>query len=347
MKRTTVFATTLAIAGSALFAAPVSADPVVTFKQSDAPVTSVDSGTSVTIEATGCTNPDSQTPPTVGMFLALSGDPSTHPEDAMNFGDLADENGSLTTESVIDENTPAGTWHMRWYCAADPVSSLDDASMLWVGPLSTMEIRQGAGVATNSAVRVSNTQSSVTVSTASARTAGDAGSTTSVIFHTDADDLPQVDKLDIVGSKAAALKAKVDANAPLIAKTEDFFRAFYGRTATDDELTLNVSRFRQGKSDMTVANSLASKADFSYTGNRTVATKEALATATSDEFRAANADENYVIATYRTVAGRIPTDAELAQHTAELKDGALKVQVIEDIALEVNTASYWNAAKIK
>ncbi|WP_421119700.1 hypothetical protein ACE2AJ_20485 [Aquihabitans daechungensis] len=167
------------------------------------------------------------------------------------------------------------------------------------------------------------------------------------LFQVDPESLPVVDRIGITAAPAAALKAKVDDNADVIAKTENFFRAFYGRTATDAELSLNVRRFRMGKSDMTVANSLAVRSDFLFSGNRITATKEALATATSASFQAAHADENYVIAVFSTLAGRTPTASEADEFTAQLAGGSPKVQVVENIALTVDSASYWNVKALK
>ena len=69
--------------------------------------------------------------------------------------------------------------------------------------------------------------------------------------------------------------------------------------------------------------------------------------ATSGSMASTYADENYVIAAFHTLGGRVPTRTELATYSDQLDQGLPKVQVVEDIALRFHNAAWWNAKALK
>ena len=139
-----------------------------------------------------------------------------------------------------------------------------------------------------------------------------------------------------VAAAAAARSAAADRQARLAA-----------RRPLQKELDLYLKLFGGGRSNASFAKRLASSSQFRYPGNRTVATKTAQTRATSGSMSSTYADENYVIAAFYTLGGRVPTRTELVTFSDQLDEGLPKVQVIEDIALRFHNASWWNAKALK
>jgi len=347
MKRIPALIAMVSVAGSALLAAPVAADPVIQVSVNGTPISSGgngDYGQNATFGVENCLSTTGD-PGYFGMFTTWASEPG-RPDDHNEF--FTDTTGSFGVEVNMPLSDMERVMEVDWYCAASPVTERTDPAILWMSDNFTFTIHEAPAEALPAArTSVSLAKTSVSTSSTTVDAISSRSTEAGITITSDPDGLPAIDKIGITRAPAAALKAKVDANEALIAKAENFFQAFYGRSATNDELSLNVQRFRLGKSDLTVANSLASKAEFSYTGTWSTAVKAALATATSQEFQSEHADQNYVISTFRTLAGRTPTADETSEFTAQLSQGLPKVQVVENIALTLNSASYWNVKALK
>lgn len=242
------------------------------------------------------------------------------------------------------EGFAATDWEFTFFCSTDsvPADQLNpnDSRFLWVSaPYTRTFVAADANRSTSLQVAGS--------SSGAVRVTSAAGGGDQQAYKVDPDSLPAADRLGITGAPAAALKGKVDANADAVANVENFFRAFFGRTATQKELDLYLKLFGGGRSNASFAKRLASSSQFRYPGNRTVATKTAQTRATSGSMSSTYADENYVIAAFYTLGGRVPTRTELVTFSDQLDEGLPKVQVIEDIALRFHNASWWNAKALK
>jgi hypothetical protein len=223
----------LALLGSTVFgAAAASADPnlsVTADSTSIDPGHQLDGGQEIVYKVTGCTT-EGGAPGYVGVYLSNSGDPSTD-AGADHAEAPADETGGVTWVAGVvnaSEGVPA-TVYIRWYCSSVPAAGWTDPSILYAGPLMTFTMG-GNAVAGRSAqtsapqlqLRVAKT-SAKSVSRSGSRPVSKSGSksgsksaaptvTTTTTAHgtVDPDALPAVDKLNIVGSRAASLKARTD-----------------------------------------------------------------------------------------------------------------------------------------
>lgn len=344
MDRKRILASTalaLTVGLSALAPSVASADPVITGPTEEA----VELGSAGYVTGTGCVAPDgAQT--YGGVYLRSPSIPGWE-----------DWTGAMlvpATDGVFQwwgetANFPATDIEFTFFCSTDPVQAggLDpqDPRFLWVSaPYVRTFYAPGARGADAPALKVAGSPSGQ-VSVSAVTASGDRADQQA--FQVDPDSLPAADRLGITGRPAAALKGKVDANADAVANVENFFRAFFGRTATQKELDTYLKLFGGGRSNASFAKRLASSSQFRFRGNRTVATKAAQIRATSGSMASTYADENYVIAAFHTLGGRVPTRTELATYSDQLDQGLPKVQVVEDIALRFHNAAWWNAKALK
>ncbi len=344
MKRRIVRGAALAlVAGATLVPTMASADPVVSITIAGTPFVDGGTGTmgqNVTLAGSGCQNPTPGQPTYMGLFIAAPGDDPNLPT-IRGYETQTNEANGFSLDSVIDVDAP-GVQQVRFYCSTAQVTAVNDPSMLWVSPVVSMSVQNTGAQPAALRTALTSTVALASTDTASARTTS-GGSNLGVVVKTDPNALPLIDKMGIVGKKAAALKAKVDASTSLVARAENLHRAFYRRTATHTELAATIKRFRAGETDKAIANSLAQKSEFTYTGDRAAAITAALAKANSPVFKAAHANENYVLSAFRSLADVKPSPSQAAKYTRQLKAGMVRVQVIEDIALTMHGAGWWNS----
>jgi hypothetical protein len=340
MNRKSILASTalaLTVGLSAVAPAVASADPVITGPTEQA----IALGTAGYITGDGCVAPDGA-PTYGGVYLRI---PSVPGWDDWKGGMIvpADESGTFQWWGET-ASFPATDIEFTFFCSTDPVQAggLDaqDPSFLWVSAPYTRTF-YGPQADARSLKVSGSTSGQVSVSAATGAKGDEQA------FKVDPESLPAADRLGITGRPAAALKGKVDANADAVANVENFFRAFLGRTATQKELDLYLKLFGGGRSNASFAKRLASSSQFRFRGSRTVATKSAQTRATSGSMATNYADENYVIAAFHTLGGRVPTRTELATYSDQLDQGLPKVQVIEDIALRFHDAAWWNVKALK
>jgi len=205
----------LALLGSALFGTTAaSADPNLSVTADNATIgdgSNAQAGQEVVYQVTGCTT-EGGAPGYAGVYLSSAGDPADGAA-ADHAEARVDEEGSLTwVAGVVKTDVPAQVF-IRWYCAAQPAASWDDPSMLYAAPLMTITL--GDGSASNAA-RSTAAAPQVRVRVAAAPTAAKAKAavrtTAATTTHATSDPnaLPAVDKLNIVGPRAAQLKARTD-----------------------------------------------------------------------------------------------------------------------------------------
>jgi hypothetical protein len=226
----------LTLTGAAALApiSAASADPIVNFERDGAPVSSGATGSLgqvISISADGCTTPAEGDTTYMGQFVALDDDPLTSPS-AFKAYEVETPDGNLTWDATIPMENDLGTFTVRWFCAPNPVESLQDPSILWTSPPTSMTIvaPEGDRMATSATAKVSGTLASgrITMSTAKQAPSSDMGGSTLQIT-TDVDALPAVDKMDIPGAISARLKKQVDAKFKRPAATR--FQRTQGRAA--------------------------------------------------------------------------------------------------------------------
>jgi hypothetical protein len=222
------------IALAAALLAPVasaSADPVVSGTVNGSPV--VDGvtgllGQGVEVIGAGCTDPGTSQPGYMGEFISPSADPVVADDAFQPYQTATDADGGFDWSVVIPLDNGTGTFYTRWYCSPGPVTSINDPSMLWVGPEMSMQINapDSGGTANRMSVRVTTSKTGKVTATAKTTKAAPAGP--AVALHTDPDALPAVDKINIPGPLAAKLKKRTDAAAKGLAQFDNLFDHFLG-----------------------------------------------------------------------------------------------------------------------
>ncbi|MCU1372422.1 MAG: hypothetical protein JWO77_3616 [Ilumatobacteraceae bacterium] len=303
----------LALMGITVLAPGIaSADPSVSVAINGTPFTDGSSGVNgqpIRVVGQGCTNPAGEA--YMGLFLG-STDPalsqSYHPFETVAV------DGGFTLDDTINLDL-IGTTYVRFYCSTSPVTAIDDASMLWVSPMSSIVIEQQSGLQAMKARSVSVNASSLL----NAATDGDR----QLAIATDPDALPYVDRVGITGENAAALKAKVDARVEKPSATQRLSSAVHGGTS--------ASRHGNIWSRLSSA-----KAARSNSSRGPVSPARPAAPMTHGEA------VRYVTAAFQVVGGRTPSSATVQTYAARLEAGAYRVQVVEDIALTSHNAAWWN-----
>jgi len=218
MNRLATIATSLTVAGTVLLGTAAGADPAVHLTSSGLPVTSgggADYGQVVDLSVTGCLTPGGD-PGYVGQFVNWTADPGGTP---IHFETITDEAGSLSVQSTTPLLDTTQNMDLTWYCSTTPVTTTSDPNIIWLSPTFDYTIAaapEGARAgAANKSVTMSKTSSKAKASktpttktpTATVSPAPKGGAVTMTV---DPNALPKVDKMGIVGAKAAALKSKVD-----------------------------------------------------------------------------------------------------------------------------------------
>jgi hypothetical protein len=101
--------------------------------------TSGNVGQEIIVTGADCVSPEPGAPTYMGEFAAIGVDPLTNPGVHI-FETATDELGAFRWDVTIGVDTTSGRYHTRWYCSTAPVTSLDDPAMLWVSPVLWMDI---------------------------------------------------------------------------------------------------------------------------------------------------------------------------------------------------------------
>lgn len=254
MKRFTVLATSLVVAGSALLPTAAAASPWVTATTDGVPVdgTTGHPGLPMRIEFTGCDNTGGTA--VMGLFVSPAGDPWERPveEELIQIEHAVDAEGGYLWDLVIAEENDRGTFTNRWYCATEPVTAMRDAAVTWVSPPAYMVIEDGGPIAGRSAATTKTASKGSGMSAAPSaglRTLKPTAPVLSTVRITmDPDALPPVDKIDILGSVAARIKVEVDATAQKRGNlNRGFGRKHEGHTPTSAEYVSATYRTITGR----------------------------------------------------------------------------------------------------
>lgn len=257
MKRTlTAAIASVAIAGTTLLGATAAtADPTYTITGSAGTIEdggSVETGTNVHIAGTGCMI--NGVPGVMGSFSSLDGDPLNGANASFQA-----EYEPLSASGGFDVDVPADlsalqSVYSRWYCASSTTSSLNGPSVEYSSELIRVTATSGANLRTN-LQRFSAT-----------------GSTSGTTFSakSDPNSLPLVDKINITGRNAAALKtyidgefSKAEAKKPGSLSTlnkryvELTYKTLSGKAATAAKVNAQVAKLTAGKTRVKVIEDIA------------------------------------------------------------------------------------------
>ncbi|MGN6692756.1 MAG: hypothetical protein ACTHN0_01135 [Aquihabitans sp.] len=227
----------LALAGTAALAptAVAGADPVIGVSSGGVPVSeagTIGRGQALDIVGSGCASPTPGQPTYSGEFVSGAGDPWSNPA-IQPFETVNTEDGSFSWSLTVPEDNFVGTVYARWYCSTSPASELS-GDMLWVGPLMSMNMSEGAvanRTASFAAKATTSTKTAAKTSSKAATTAAAGSNGGGMTVTVDPDALPVVDRLGITGDKAAKLKAKVDAQYARDALGLQLLKKLVGRNA--------------------------------------------------------------------------------------------------------------------
>lgn len=206
-----------------------SADPVLDFPD----VTNIEIGRTDTITGSGCTDIDGSA--YVGQYVAYAGDTTYY----RTFETPANPDGSWSWTLTPGSESVLADFDIYFYCASDPVEAVPSSSITWASGAYTLAVVEST-TARSAARTVAST--STAPATTSAKSAGlrsastkltsglraskgkvapakTAAAPTGSLLTIDPDALPMVDKINIPGPRAAALKAKVDKANGKTAKT--------------------------------------------------------------------------------------------------------------------------------
>jgi hypothetical protein len=284
MKRTPTLLAASALAGSLLLATPAAANPRfdATVDGAPAPGSWGTYGQVVHYDFSGCTVEGQ--PGTFGQFVRWTSGPTRADEQA-NLP--ADDAGNFQIDLAIPLEAESLSLEVEWYCASQPVSERTDPAIVFLNPPVTFDIAAAPGRAEPNGARVATFAGTSSAAGLSVRTASGA-TDPSIEITVDQDALPAIDRMGITGPKAAALKAKVDAQAK---KTNN---------------TANRARKALGLRVQPIT------------------------------------DADYVRAAFEVTAGKASSARIMAPYVAQLASGDLKVTVIEDVALRLHPAAWWN-----
>jgi hypothetical protein len=221
MKRTTVLATSLVLAGSILLPTAAAADPWVSATSNGVDVdgTTGSPGLPIRIEGTGCDNAGGTA--VMGLFVSPAGDPWARPigEELIQIEHPVDAQGAFTWDLVIEDENDTGTFTNRWYCATEPVTAMRDAAVTWVSPPASMTIEDGGPIAGGAGAAVRMVAAKATAPAAAP----------TVRITMDPESLPAVDEVGIQGPVAARLKDRVDDRAELNGALSRLVNWLFGR----------------------------------------------------------------------------------------------------------------------
>ena len=194
MKSTLATLLTMGVSLALLFPATASADPWITVSTKTGAGAIGNRGQIIKIAGSGCTLAGKQA--VMGEFFTSEPDPLTA-TDPWQFEFPVNASGAFNWDVNVPADHPAQTFQARWYCASSPVSSIDSPEIQWLSPLLAFEIGDDSPTTQNNLV--------------------------------DPNALPAVDKMSIVGAKAAALKKRTDERAARngSSSNEEFVRSAF------------------------------------------------------------------------------------------------------------------------
>jgi hypothetical protein len=257
MKRSlTAAIASVAIAGTTLLGATAAhADPSYTISGSTGTIEdggSVETGTLVHIAGSGCMV--NGVPGVMGSFSSIDGDPLDEANAAFQA-----EYEPLSATGGFDVDVPADldaltSVFSRWYCASSSTSSLTGPSVQYSSELIRVTATAGANLRSN--LKRFSTTGTTSGSTVSAKS--------------DPNSLPAVDKINITGRNAAALKSyldgefdKAEAKKPGSLATlnkryvEFVYKTLSGKAAAAAKVNAQVAKLTAGKTKVKVIEDIA------------------------------------------------------------------------------------------
>ncbi|QXC62125.1 hypothetical protein KSP35_04765 [Aquihabitans sp. G128] len=318
MKRISVLATALALGGAAVLApGTASADPIISVTSNGSPV--VDGGVGVynqaiSIDIEGCVT-DAGDPAYIGYFLTwLDGGQGEQ------FESITGAGGSLHLDAQIGLNDTDKQLELNWYCAEGPLDGESEPAVLYLSPTFAYTV-----AAAPTEARALRSTSSLRTATASAALKP----TRSAVAK--ARKAAPRRKVGVARRTSAAANVKALRN--LGATTEPVGAV---SMTVDPNALPQIDRMGIHGAE---AAALKVKADAREVLN--VKAKNLLA-ALQHKPQAPATNSDTVTAAFQTLTGRSPSAAAARPFIDRLDAGDLKVSVVEDIALTVHTAGYYN-----
>lgn len=305
----------------------------------------------------------------VGQFVAQDVDPiATTGAVWQTWTAQTAADGSFSWSAAVPAGAGLGTFKARFYCASEPVTTIDDPAIQSMMPVLTVVVQE-APVAAVFAAAAADAPVTAAAST-------DAGASLWVALDTGG--LPAVDRVGIPGAQMAQLTTRVDgiaARSEVVTRLAIAFRDRVPDRAWVDGWT---SRLAAGASEATYVDALATTTEYQLNyarlSNRqfvdrahqqllgrsaTTAERAAMLAAltsrsttrpallaglaSSAEHRDRTAVRGYVLAAYQELTPVMPSAVELDRFVAQLRDGAVRVQVLEDLALTRASTDRWIA----
>lgn len=261
-------------------------------------------GQEIIVTGVDCVSPEPGAPTYMGEFAAIDVDPLTNPS-AHIFETSTDEVGSFRWDVTIPVDTTSGRYVTRWYCSTAPVTSLDDPAMLWVSPPLWMDI---SGAPAAPAARMQTVQKA-----ASARTAtpvGTLASTSKLAKQQQRASTPGAATVSLVGDPDALPAIdRVGITGPKAAALKAKVDAAYRKDARGLELL------------------------------KKLAGRNVKAAATIDRLL----DQQYVASAQQVLGVKRLSPASAKALGDRLDAGEIRVNVVEDLALMVRDAAWYNA----
>lgn len=179
----------------------------------------LEAGQEVVYSASGCLTPGGA-PGYVGIYTSFDGDPAAEGPRPPDGEVLADAQGNFQwVAGTVKATDEVGTIYVRSYCASSPVTSWNDPAMLYgaelmrvttgaAGGANQARAASGAGAMRSGADAKQATSSNATVTSKARSTSNSEAPLVSTWVDPNA--LPSVDRIDITGPRASALKTRTD-----------------------------------------------------------------------------------------------------------------------------------------
>jgi len=316
-------------------------------------------GNSFSLFTVGCASSSTRY---IGAFVSAIGDPATSGvESSKVFERSPLSDGSDEFSTALENAHPTGEFFVRFYCDNESPSSYSSATFLASSAKYTFTVSAAAAFLQAAQAGTAATQAGVGNYTA------------------DPEDVSGVDTEQIPGAQMIMLKQRVDATLPLTSRVDRLSQAFRGKIPPRNFVDLWVRNLAAGRTDAQLTSALSQTPEYFWTyalltpaefvnraylqllgraptaversqmvnalnSNKQTRPAALAALASSQEHILRTANRSYVMAAYQALTPLVPTQDQLKMYSNALNNFAVKVPVLEDLALSRTTYQNWIAA---